>query len=274
MRHVLCGLLMISFLAGSADAARLSLRGVNVDDPTAITLEVSQTAILELVLELQDGEEVGSANIFLDTVRTAPAGDVDGEAFEVLSVLRAGDPDFIWTNKRSFIVSPMDGLEFEDLSPGEGISLDDSGYFLVAALAEGDLLGGGTGTSHVLDRIVIHGTSPGTTEVSFETLPRQPSLFDASVVVYALAGAGDAEGAAGTLYLGVGDARDGGEGPLTVIVVEGTEPNGNGNSGTNTGPPAGGKGFCAWGMMGTMLFGLGALTLAKLGLRRRWSLVR
>ena len=292
MRRVLCGLLMISCLAGNADAARLLLRGAGVADPAAITLEVSQTAIVELVLELEDGEEVGSANIFLDSVQTEPGDDPEAENVELIGVTRVGDGLSPWTGARSFIVAPMDVLESEDLPIGEGLSLDNvpdgvggvvhNGYHMLANMASEETLAG-PGT-FVLDRLTIHATTVGAMEVSFETLPRRPSVFDANMVRYPLAEAGDAEGAAGTLYLGVGDARDGGEGPLTVIVVEETEPNGNGNgntngnengnSGTNTGPPAGGRGFCAWGMMGTMLFGLGALTLAKLGLRRRWALVR
>ena len=186
----------------------------------------------------------------------------------------------------------MDVLESEDLPIGEGLSLDNvpdgvggvvhNGYHMIANMASEETLAG-PGT-FVLDRLTIHATTVGAMEVSFETLPRRPSVYDANMVRYPLAETGDAEGAAGPLYLGVGDARDGGEGPVTIVVVEETEPNGNGNentngtendnSGTNTGPPAGGRGFCAWGMMGTMLFGLGALTLAKLGLRRRWTLVR
>ena len=296
MRDVLSGLVMISFLAGSADAARLSLRGAGVADPAAITLEVSQTVILELLLELQDGEEVGSANIFLDSVQTEPGDDPEAENVELIGVTRVGDGLSPWTGARAFGGPPMDVLESEDMPVGEGVSLDNvldgtggvihNGYHLIANMASGESLTG-PGT-FVLDRLTIHATTVGAMEVSFETLPRPPSLFVAGMAEYALAGPGDAEGGAGTLYLGVGDARDGGEGPVTVIVVEGTEPNGNANdndntngngnendnSGTNTGPPAGGRGFCAWGMMGTMLFGLGALTLAKLGLRRRWALVR
>ena len=207
---------MLALMTGTtARGAVLSLRVSGSPDATALTLAVSETAAIEIILDLEEFEVAGAANIFLDTVQTAPAGDVDGEAFEVLSVLRAGDPDFIWTNKRSFIVPPMDDLEFEDLSPGEGISLDDLGYHLVAAMAEGDWLGGGTGTPHVLDRIIIHGTAPGTIEVTFEEIPRPPRVFESSA------------GLDVAFDLGLGDyGRDGGPAvrrdprPLIVTVTE------------------------------------------------------
>ena len=288
MRQVLSGVLMLSFLTGSAEAARLSLRGADVDDPAAITLEVSQTAIFELVLELEEGEEVGSANMFLDTVQTEPGNDVEAENVEFIGVTRVGEGVSPWTGTRAFAVPPLDVLESANLPIGEGFSLDTvldntggvvhNGYYLITNMASGESLAW-AGT-FVLDRITIHATTVGTTGVSFETQPRRSALFDASMVEYKLAEAGDTESAPRTMYLGLGDGRDGGEGPLTITVVEEAEPNGNendntngnenDNSGTNTGPLASGGGYCAWGMMGTMLFGLGALTLAKLGRRRRW----
>jgi hypothetical protein len=286
MRQVLSGVLILSFLTGSAEAARLSLRGANVDDPAAITLEVSQTAILELVLELEEGEEVGSANMFLDTVQTEPGNNAEAEKVEFLGVTRVGEGASPWSGTRAFAVPPLDMLESENLPLGEGFSLDTvldnsggvvhNGYYLIANMASGESLAG-AGT-FVLDRITIHATTVGKTEVSFEIQPRRSALFDASMVEYKLAEAGDTEWAPRTMYLGPGDGRDGGEGPLTITVVEEAEPNGNDNtngnendnSGTNTGPRASGGGFCAWGMMGTLLFGLGALTAAKVGLRWKW----
>ncbi len=215
MRKVAIAFMLALMTGTTARGAVLSLRVSGSPDAAALTLAVSETAAIEIILDLEEFEVAGAANIFLDTVRTAPAGDVDGEAFEVLSVLRVGDPDFVWTYKRSFIVPPMDGLEFEDLSPGEGISLDDSGYYLVAALAEGDSLGGGTGTPHVLDRIIIYGTSPGTIEVTFEDIPRPPGVFESSA------------GLDVAFDLGLGDyGRDGGPAvrrdprPLVVTVTE------------------------------------------------------
>jgi hypothetical protein len=232
MRKVVIACLLGLTASATAQGAVLSLRVVGDPAATALTLAMSETAAIEIVVDLEEFEEATAANIFFDTVQVAPAGDADGEAFEVLSVLRAGDPDFIWTGTREFRLAPMIDLEFEDLPPGAGISLDNTtehnGYYLIANLAADDSLAGGTGTPHILDRIVICGIAPGTIEVTFEQTPRPPEVYRNNF------------GTELTLDLGLGDfgvdgppviQRD--PQPLTITVTEA-------DTGGDDTPPGGG----------------------------------
>jgi hypothetical protein len=161
----------------AAYSAVLSLRAVGGSDEATLSLGVSETGAIELVLELDEFEEAAGAHVFLDTVMVDPPGAEDDEAFGVIGVLREGDPDFVWTGVREFSPDPISEIEFEDLPPGEGFSIDGMGYFLVAMMAAGDSLPGGAGVSYILDRIIIHGMTPGTIELTFEGGLRPPEVF-------------------------------------------------------------------------------------------------
>lgn len=177
MRRILVTCLPVLMCAPAAHSAVLSLRAVGGSDEATLSLGVSETAAIEIVLELDVFEEATGAHVFLDTVMIDPPGAEDEEAFGVIGVLREGDPDFVWTGLREFSPSPIREIEFEDLPPGEGFSIDDMGYFLVAVMAGGDSLPGGAGASYILDRIIIHGMAPGTIELTFEGDLRPPEVF-------------------------------------------------------------------------------------------------
>jgi hypothetical protein len=176
MRRILVTCLPVLMCATAAHSAVLSLRAVGGSDEATLALGVSETAAIEIVLELDEFEEATGAHVFLDTVMIDPPGAEDEEAFGVIGVLRGGDPDFVWTGVREFSPAPIREIEFEDLPPGEGFSID-TGYFLVALMAEGDSLPGEAGVSYILDRIIIHGMEPGTIELTFEGDLRPPEVF-------------------------------------------------------------------------------------------------
>jgi hypothetical protein len=177
MRRILVTCLPVLMCAPAAHAAVLSLRAVGGADDATLALGVSETAAIEIVLELDEFEEAAGAHVFLDTVMTDPPGAEDEEAFVVIGVLREGDPDFVWTGVREFSPDPIREIEFEDLPPPEGFSIDGMGYFLVAMMAAEDSLPGGAGVSYILDRIIIHGMTPGTVELTFESGLRPPEVF-------------------------------------------------------------------------------------------------
>lgn len=269
MRCAVIVVLFVLLSAIHAQGAILSLRAVDSTAESAIAVAVSETAVVEMILELEEGEQVYAIFVVLDTVTLQPNDDPENEIVEFIGVSRVGDGTSDLRGRREFS-SPLDQLEEQDVPPGSGLSLED--YYLIASMpADEPMSGPGT---FVMDRIIIHALESGITELSIETGLRNPTLTDPSWRDFPVARIGAEPGVVGSLYLGLGDPREGGAGPVTITVQEAVGPNDNaddnGNAAGNENDNDGSNGgtstrprFCAFGMMGTMLFGLFALTVLK-----------
>lgn len=188
MKKVLAIALVGLLLAGSANAAMLSLRdgtpGAHQGSlsPAAdpMVLNISETGVIEVVLELWQysaqypsyAEEVIGVNLFLDSVQELPLGDPEAEDMEVVNVTVDTDADFVWTGSRAYAVAPMGLFEPPAALPlpfGSGITLDE--YYLVANMAPGEALEGvpnAGSNEYIIDSIVVHGISESTDTVWFE----------------------------------------------------------------------------------------------------------
>jgi hypothetical protein len=281
MRRAVTTASFVLLSAIHAYGAVLSLRAVDSTAESVIDLAVSETAVVQMILELEEDEEVYVIFVVLDTVAIEPDDDPENEIVEFVGVSRIGDGTSELRGGREF-PSPLNQLEEQDAPPGSGLSFED--YLLnVSVPADEPMSGPGT---FVVDRIVIHALETGVTELSIETGLRDPTLTDPSWREFPVAGPDNEPGIVGFLYLGLGDSREGGEGPVTITVQEAAGPNDNADDNDNdagneddndndgaNGDTSGGPRLCAFGMTGTTLFGLLALTVLK-GLQRRGQFAR
>lgn len=213
------GLLVTILASGVSQAATLSLRNA-ADGSATLSLAEGETATVEIVLELGEGEEMAFANVFLDGLVISESGGV----VEVLDFMSSLEGEF--TYDRSAMPEDHPYAEMD------GILLDEYGLIM------GVIMGGEVVTGPatvVLDQIVIHALSGGEVELIFEESPRPPMLFDSGFVQYAIAPTTLDPGMEGFLYLGTGDGREGGVGPFLITADGEVQPppaNGNDNDST------------------------------------------
>jgi hypothetical protein len=222
MRRVSVLPAVLLLVVGSvALGAELWLRPVSGDDPAELTLTRGTTAVIEIVLQLDEGEDVGFINLFLDITDDVVEGLDFQPGLPVPPGRYAGHETFD---------DPDDPFPWE---PGDGLSLED--YALI--LETGGIEGPGT---FVLERIVVHGRSAGEAELSFEFGGRTPTAWHGDpsrTPPYQTASPQVPPDLPGFLYIGIGDNRTGGAGALHVTVAASPDEEPNDNGGF---PPPGG----------------------------------
>lgn len=197
-----CALVVsLGWLGSTTEAADLFLRPGG-GSGSSMSLAEDGRAGIELVVILDEGEELGFANIFLDVDTDDPL-----EALDFLPGLNI--PPAVYTSHSEVIERRFGVFPY---APGDGISIEE--YALI--VDTGRVTGPGT---FVLERIEVYGATAGVVRVTFETGGgRPPGLFDSENNQYAIAPPELQPDLPGFVYLGVGDGRSGGAGPLTVTV--------------------------------------------------------
>lgn len=212
------GLWVTILTSGVSQAATLSLRNA-ADGSATLSMAEGETAMVEIVLELDEGEEMAFSNVFLDGLVISGSGSV----VEVLDFMSSLEEEFTYDRD-----AMPDGNPYAEM---EGILLDEYGLIMGGGVVSGP-------ATVVLDQIVIHALSGGEVELTFEEGFRAPSISMPDFTAYAIAPTTLDPGMEGFLYLGTGDGRDGGAGPL-VITTDGDvvdpPPDGNDN---DSPPPA------------------------------------
>lgn len=270
MRRIAIGLLVGLVTAGSAQGASLFLRVADSGGGAEVAATVGEPLTLEIVVTLGEGEALGFASLFLDT-DTAD----DGEIVEALD-FQPGLPEPASYTQGHNVSSGGEPFPFE---AGAGVSLEQ--YQL--NMQTGDQVVD-TGTEVVLERVAVNPLAAGTVAISIEMGGRAPSFFSPDFTAYQVAPPETPADLDGFLYLGVGDAREGGAGALVLQIMEagGNEndnvvdnvndnepPENENDNGRNEGPRAdGGSSFCGFGMLGPMLGCAGMLGLLA-GRKRR-----
>jgi len=270
-------------IAGSAQGASLFLRVAGADNQPAVTANLGELVTLEIVLVLAEGEELGFAIVFLDT----DTGN-DTEVIEAIDFLRGLESPASYDAGHGTFSSEENPFPFE---PGSGVPLDriEPGADEYALILDIKDVVVPTGEAVVLERIVLNPLAAGIVAIGFEIGSRNPSLSTPTTFIkYQIATAETPADLDGFLYLGVGDFREGGVGPLMLTIVDdggvgndndnsADNENGNGatanenlnDTGRNEGPRAtGGTNICGFGLVGPMLTCTGLLALSA-GRRRR-----
>ncbi|MCH7719385.1 MAG: hypothetical protein IH988_00145 [Planctomycetes bacterium] len=210
------GLLVTILASGVSQAATLSLRNA-ADGSATLSMAEGETAVVEIVLELDEGEEMAFSNVFLDGLVVSGSGGV----VEVLDFMSGLEEEFTYDRD-----AMPDDNPYAELA---GILFDEYGLIMGGGVVSGP-------AAVVLDEILIHALSVGEVELTFEESPRGPALFDPAFVQYVIAPTTFDPGMEGFLYLGAGDGREGGAGPFLITtdgdVVEPPPANGNGNDST------------------------------------------
>ncbi len=246
MKNMVGVLALMLLVVPVALGATLELRLVESD-----SIEVGKEAAFEIVLTAEAGENINTANIFLN---------VNDDALIELINFEAGNTVPSEVNyTRNYLEN---GTQLP-LAEGEGVSIED--YSLNA----GDEISGGTLFSEVpgeivLERITFIPSATGTVEIEFEEGLRDPEFYDLSdgFEEFALADPGTTGAETDVIVLGTGDGRTGGVGPLEFTI---SEAGGNANDNTNGGNQQPQR-FCAFGSLPGLLFcffGLGAMRLGR-----------
>ena len=194
-------IVVVGAILSSAEAADLFLRPAGAEGGSSMTVGLGETAAIEIVVRLEEDEELGFANIFLDIDNDDPLEALDFVPGLDVPPARYVSHDQVLRNRFG---------EFP-YSPGEGISLED--YALI--LDTGSVVGPGT---FVLERIEVFGSAAGVGRVSFEFGARPPGLFDSDSAQYPVATHEFPRGLSRIVYVGIGDDRDGEAGPLAITV--------------------------------------------------------
>jgi len=203
---------VIGSIASSARAADLFLRPAGAEGGSSMTLGEGQTSAIEIVVRLEEDEELGFANVFLEIDHDEPL-----EALDFIPGLDV--PPAVYTSHEQVLRNRYGEFPY---SPGDGISVSD--YALI--LSTGGLVGPGT---FVLERIEVFGSAAGVVRVAFEfDGGRPPGLFDSDSNQYAVATNEFPRGLSRIVYVGIGDDREGEAGPLTITVEQASPPEDDG----------------------------------------------
>lgn len=245
------GVMALLSAQGAANAALLSLRLADGPTGDAADVAIGESVTVEIVLTLNEGEAVAFVNLFLD----ASGGGV----LELYDLEHGLD-----TPPASYTLT---GVSPDDLPLPEGLGVPPGGYGLI--LDTGGVEGPGT---FVLEGLLLRGVTAGGVALSFEFGERPPGFFAVDFAPIPVAPPETPPDLPGLVYVGAGDAREGGAGALVITVTGGAPDNTNDNDaagndnapgndngntddndGRNTGPRASPKvNLCGVSMIGAM----------------------
>ncbi len=142
---------LVGLFAPLASAAIIAVREGGDAESTSMTIEIGDTAAIDILVQLEADEVLGFANVF------PSVGPLDEgpEFFETIDFEDDWDPDITDQMGHSIIISRAEGDEFP-FDFGEGIYWNQ---YVMIFVADG-VAGPGT---YVLERLTIHGVAEGTT---------------------------------------------------------------------------------------------------------------
>lgn len=283
MMRIANGFVASMVIVGAAQGASLFLRVAGADGQAEVTANLGESVTLEIVVVLAEGEELGFATVFLDT-DTAN----DAEIIEAIDFIAGLEAPANYDGGHGVFSSEENPFPFE---PGSGVPLDQNEAGGTEYQLNMDTKGVvvQAGEAVVLEQVVLNSLAAGTVAISIQLDGgRAPSFFGPApnFAPFQVATVDVPADLDGFLYLGVGDAREGGVGPLMLTIIDdGGAGNDNvadnvndntatmnenqNDNGRNEGPRAtGGTNICGFGLVGPMLTCAGLLALSA-GRRRR-----
>jgi hypothetical protein len=156
IRHLTCIAALVGLSSSVAAAAELSIRAGDADHSTTLTLEIGETAAVDILVQLEADEVLGFANVFPSV---GPFDD-GPEFFEAIDFQSDWDPNTTEHVGHAIIISRAEGTEFA-FDFGEGIFWNQ---YVMIFTADG-VAGPGL---YLLERLIIHGVAEGTTQLQLD----------------------------------------------------------------------------------------------------------